>query len=84
MEIFDHPYDSVDHREVKKQVEMFFDQALDARSRHELLQKVYSDPAFLQIFEHEQHVRNQIKRYIYRPGNSSQLEQAIKNQILKS
>jgi hypothetical protein len=85
MENFDQQLDSFDHHhEVKKQVEMYFDRELDPQSRHELLQKVNSDPSYQQIFQHEQHVRDQIKRYIYRPDNSSQLLQAIKNQILNS
>jgi hypothetical protein len=85
MEHFDHPSESFDHHhEIRKQVEMYFDQALDPQASHELIQKVNSNPSYLRIFEHEQHVRTQLKRYIYRPENSSQLEQAIKNQILKS
>ena len=65
----------------KKQVEMYFDQALDPQSQQELLQKVNTDPTYQQAFEHEQNIRNQIKSRIYRPVNSTQLIQAIKNQI---
>jgi hypothetical protein len=85
MENFDQQLDSFDHHhEVKKQVEMYFDRALDPESTNDLLQKVNSNPSYLQIFEHEQHVRDQLKRYTYRPDNSSQLLLAIKNQILNS
>ena len=85
MENFDQQSESFDHhQEVKRQVEMYFDRALDPQSMNALLQKVNSDPSYLQIFEHEQHVRDQIKRYTYRPDNSSQLLMAIKNQILNS
>jgi hypothetical protein len=65
----------------KKQVEMYFDQALDAQSQQDLLQKVNTDPTYQQVFEHEKNIRNQIKQRIYRPVNSNQLIQAIKNQI---
>ena len=68
---------------LKKQVEMYFDQALDPQSRAEFLQKVDSDPSWQQAFQHEQTMRNQIKAHIYRPDNSTQLIKAIKNQIRK-
>jgi|GEM_PF-983270 len=68
-------------QDLKKQVEMYFDQALDPQSQQELLQKVNSDPTYQQAFEHEQNIRNQIRQRIYRPVNSTQLIQAIKNQI---
>jgi len=60
---------------------MYFDQALDAQSQQDLLQKVNTDPTYQQVFEHEKNIRNQIKQRIYRPVNSNQLIQAIKNQI---
>jgi hypothetical protein len=68
---------------LKKQVEMYFDQALDPQSRDEFLQKVNTDPTYQQAFEREQSMRNQIKAHVYRPDNSSQLIKAIKNQIRK-
>ena len=59
MENFDPKQESFDHHhEVKKQVEMYFDRALDPQSSDALLQKVNSDPSYLQIFNHEQHVRD--------------------------
>jgi hypothetical protein len=69
--------------DLKKQVEMYFDHALDPESQDEFLQKVSTDPTYQQAFEHEQNVRNKIKEHIYRPVNSSQLIKAIKNQIRK-
>ncbi len=71
------------HTDLKKQVEMFFDQVLDPQSRDEFLQKVSSDPAYQQAYQHELTIRDKIKQHIYRPDNSSQLIQAIKNQIRK-
>ena len=69
--------------ELRKQVGMYFDQALDPQSKDEFLQKVNSDPTYQQAYEHEQVIRDNIKKHIYRPVNSSNLIQAIKNQIRK-
>ena len=71
------------NNELRKQVGMYFDQALDARSKDEFLQKVNSDPSYQQAYQHEQVIRDNIKKYIYRPVSSTQLIQAIKNQIRK-
>ena len=69
--------------ELRKQVGMYFDQALDAQSKDEFLQKVNSDPTYQQAYQHEQVIRENIKKHIYRPLDSSNLIQAIKNQIRK-
>ncbi|MFZ1675726.1 MAG: hypothetical protein WBP41_07500 [Saprospiraceae bacterium] len=69
--------------ELSKQVGMYFDQALDAQTRDEFLQKVNSDPSYQQAYNHEQVIRDNIKKHIYRPLNSTNLIQAIKNQIRK-
>lgn len=69
--------------ELTKQVGMYFDQALDPQSKDEFLQKVNSDPTYHQAFQHEQTIRDNIKKLIHRPVDSSQLIQAIKNQIRK-
>ncbi len=71
------------NHELRKQVGMYFDQALDAQSKHEFLQKVNSDPSYQQAYQHEQIIRDKIKKHIYRPVDSSHLIQAIKNQIRK-
>lgn len=68
---------------VNKQVGMYFDQALDAQSKDEFLQKVNSDPSYQEAYQHEQVIRDNIKKHIYRPVDSSNLIQAIKNQIRK-
>ncbi len=72
-----------DKNELKKQVGMYFDQALDPQSKDEFLQKVNSDPNYQQAYQHEQVIRDNIKKHIYRPVDSSILIQAIKNQIRK-
>lgn len=70
--------------ELQKQVGMYFDQALDPQSKDEFLQKVNTDPTYQQAFQHEQQMRNNIKKMIHRPGDPSQLIKAIKNQIGRS
>jgi len=72
-----------DHEELQKQVGMYFDQALDPQSRDAFLQRVNSDPVYHQAFQHEQVIRDNIKKLIHRPGDPSQLIQAIKNSIGK-
>jgi hypothetical protein len=71
------------HEEVQKQVGMYFDQALDPTSKDEFLQKVHSDPTYYQAFQREQAIRDHLKKSIQRPENSSQLADAIRNQIRK-
>ena len=72
-----------DKNELTKQVGMYFDQALDPQSKDEFLQKVNSDPVYQQAYHHEQVIRDNIKKHIYRPLDSTNLIQAIKNQIRK-
>ena len=69
--------------ELMQLVGMYFDQVLDPQSRDEFLQKVNTDPTYQQAFQHEQAIRERIKQHVYRPGDSSQLIRAIKNQIGK-
>ena len=70
--------------ELQKQVGMYFDQALDPQSKDEFLQKVNSDPQYQQAYQHELLMRDKIKKLIHRPGDPTQLIQAIKNQIRKA
>lgn len=69
------------HEDVQQQVGMYFDQALDPKTKAEFLEKVNSDPAYYQAFQREQAIRHHLKKSIHRPDNSSQLVKAIKNQI---
>lgn len=68
-------------QELQKQVGMYFDQALDPQSKDDFLRKVDSDPTYHQAFIHEQMIRENLRKRIYRPSDSSQLLQAIRNQI---
>lgn len=69
--------------DLSKVVGMYFDGSLDPQSKEEFLQKVNTDPNYQQAFQHEQVIRDNIKKHIYRPVDSSNLIQAIKNQIRK-
>lgn len=73
-----------EQEELQKQVGMYFDQALDPSSKDAFLQRVNSDPVYQQAFQHEQLMRDNLKKLIHRPGDPSQLIQAIKNQIGRS
>ena len=70
--------------ELQKQVGMYFDQALDPQTKDEFLQKVNTDPQYQQAYQHELQMRDNLRKLIHRPGDSSQLIQAIKNQIRKA
>jgi hypothetical protein len=59
----------------------YFDQALDPQSRDAFLATVNADPGYQEAFLREQAIRENLKKRIYRPSNSVQLTQAIKNQI---
>lgn len=72
-----------DKNSIKNQVGMYFDQALDPQSKDEFLQKVNTDPVYKEAYNHEQVIRDNIKKHIYRPVDSTNLIQAIKNQIRK-
>jgi hypothetical protein len=67
----------------KRQVGMYFDQAMDPQSREAFLQRIESDPDCRDCFQKEQFIRDRIRQHIYRPGDPGQLIQAIKNQINK-
>lgn len=70
--------------ELQKQVGMYFDQALDPQTKDEFLQKVNTDPQYQQAYQHELQMRDNLRKLIHRPGDPSQLIQAIKNQIRKA
>jgi len=72
-----------DHEEFRRQVGMYFDHQLDSRSREDFLQRVNTDPFCRDCFHREQQIRDGLKKHIYRPGDPTQLIQAIKNQIRK-
>ena len=67
--------------DIRKQINMFFDHALDARTEQEFLDRVNADPAFHRVFTKEKNIRENIKKHVLRPGASPDLIQNIKNNI---
>jgi hypothetical protein len=68
------------HR-IRRQVDMFFDQALSKEDERSLLERVKSDPAYHRVFTQEQHMRESLKKNVHRPGVTPDLIQAIKDNI---
>ena len=70
-----------DFQDIRKQVDMFFDHALNQQEQDSLLERVSNDPAYHRVFTQEQMMREQLKQKIHRPGVSPDLIQAIKDNI---
>ena len=70
-----------DLQDIRRQVDMYFDQALNQQDQDQLLDRVNSDPAYHRVFTQERSMREQIKLNIHRPGVSPDLIQAIKDNI---
>ena len=68
-------------QDIRTQVGMYFDHALDKNSEEEVLQRVNADPAFHRVFTKEQIMRENIKKHVHRPGASPDLIKAIKDNI---
>ena len=70
-----------DLRNIREQVDMFFDNALNQQEQNHLLDRVNTDPAYHRVFTQEQMMREQLKQKIHRPGVSPDLIQSIKDNI---
>ena len=70
-----------DLQNIRREVDMYFDQALSNQDEDQLLQRVNTDPAYHRVFTQEKAIREHIKQKIHRPGVSPDLIQAIKNNI---
>lgn len=71
-----------DHlKEIRRQVDMFFDHALSLEDEKNLLERVRQDPAYRQVFTREQNMREHIKSSIQRPGVTPDFIQSIKDYI---
>lgn len=67
--------------DLRHQVNLYFDNALNDNEKSELLQKVDLDPKCNKIFNKEKNFRNFIKDNVKRPSVSSDLIDSIRNQI---
>ena len=70
-----------DLQNIRKQVDMYFDQALSEQEQLSLLDRVNNDPAYHRVFTKEKEIRDQIKQNVHRPGVSPDLIQSIKDNI---
>lgn len=68
-------------QDLRHQVNLYFDNALNEKEQVDLLQKVDADPKCHQIFNKEKNFRNYIKNNVKRPTVSSDLIQSIRDKI---
>ena len=66
---------------IHDRITLFFDNALNEADKKDVLNQVNNDPAFSQMFEKEQHLREMIKSKVKRPSANSDLIQSIKDRI---
>ncbi len=66
---------------IHDRITLFFDNALNDADKKEVLNQVNNDPAFGQMFQKEQEMREMIKSKVKRPSANSDLIQSIKNSI---
>ena len=67
--------------EIRRQVGMYFDQALNQEDERNFLQKVHSNPKFSREFERERTIREHLRKCVRRPNVSANLIQSIKDKI---
>ncbi|MDX1477591.1 MAG: hypothetical protein R3301_07770 [Saprospiraceae bacterium] len=70
-----------DIRNIRREVDMFFDHALSKEDEQQLLARVENDPTYHRVFSQEKYMREHIKRSIHRPGVTPDLIKAIKDNI---
>lgn len=71
-----------DHlQEIRRQVDMFFDHALSLDDEKRLMERIRKDPAYYQVFSHEQNMRESLKNHVHRPGVSPDFIQSIMDHI---
>ena len=71
-----------DHlQEIRRQVDMFFDHALNLEEKKHLMDRVSQDPAYQQVFNREKNMREHLKNNVHRPGVTPDFIQSIKDHI---
>jgi ABC-type phosphate transport system ATPase subunit len=70
-----------DFQEIRRQVGMYFDQALTKDDEQNFLQKIRTNPNFNQEFERERTIREHLRKCVKRPNVSANLIQSIKDKI---
>ena len=66
---------------IHDRITLFFDNALNDADKKDVLNQVNNDPAFSQMFEKEQAMREIIKSKVKRPAANSDLIASIKSKI---
>ena len=66
---------------IHNRITLFFDNALNDADKKDVLNQVNNDPAFGEMFQKEQQLREIIKSKVKRPSANSDLIQSIKNSI---
>ena len=67
--------------EIRRQVGMYFDQALNKEDERNFLHMVNSNPKFNREFERERTIREHLRKCVKRPNVSANLIQSIKDKI---
>jgi len=68
-------------QEIRRQVGMYFDQALNQDDERNFLQMVRSNPNFNREFEREKTIREHLRKCVKRPNVPANLIQSIKDKI---
>ena len=66
---------------IQKRITLFFDNALNDADKKDVLNQADNDPAFGEMFQKEQQLREIIKSKVKRPSANSDLIASIKNKI---
>lgn len=69
------------YTDLKKQINLFFDNELDSENKEQLLSKIDNDPKCQSMFKKERNFRDYIKNNIKRPSVSTDLIQTIKTKL---
>lgn len=69
------------YTDLKKQINLFFDNELDSENKEQLLNKIDNDPKCQSMFKKERNFRDYIKNNIKRPSVSTDLIQTIKTKL---
>ncbi len=67
--------------DLKRQINLYFDNALSQTESEILLQKIHSSPEYHRVFEKEKSFREYIKNNVKRPSVTPELIQSIKESI---
>lgn len=66
---------------IHDRITLFFDNALNDADKKDVLNQVNNDPAFSQMFQKEQQLREIIKSKVKRQADNTDLIQSIKDKI---